>query len=84
MYVHFTTCKFNVKQKNKENKKMDKTLTPHMVKRLWKKMESRAALAAHLKISENTIRRWDNGKVDVNKSGYRFELARLMFKYGIS
>ena len=63
---------------------MDKKLTPHRVERLWKKMESRAALAAKLNVSENTIRRWENGKVDVNKSGYRFELTRLMFEHSIN
>ena len=63
---------------------MEKELTPNKIKRLWKKMENRAALAARLNVSEMTIRRWELGTINVNKSGYRFELARLMFEHGIN
>ena len=63
---------------------MEKKITPTKINKLWKKMGSMAALADRLEVSENTIRRWVNGTVDVNNSGYRFEIDRLMFEHRIN
>jgi len=62
---------------------MENKINPTKITRLWKKMGSMAALADRLKVSENTVRRWENGKIDINNSGYRFELDRLFFEYRI-
>ena len=63
---------------------MEKKITPTKINKLWKKMGSMAALADRLEVSENTIRRWVNGTVDVNNSGYRFEIDCLMFEHRIN
>ena len=63
---------------------MKKLITEAKIKRLWGKMGSRAALAAHLEVSEMSVRGWEKGYVDCNKSGYRFEIARLLEEHGIN
>ena len=63
---------------------MKKKITPNQITKLWKVKGSMAALADQLGISENTIRRWANGKVDINRSGYRLEIDRLLFEHRIS
>ena len=63
---------------------MNKPITPHKIVRLRKKMGNYAALAVHLKVTEMTIRRWEKGTPDVNVSGYRFEIDRLLTENGIN
>ena len=63
---------------------MKKKITPKQVTKLWHEVGSMAALADRLGTSENTIRRWANGTVDINKSGYRLEIDRLLFEHRIS
>lgn len=63
---------------------MKKKITPKQVTKLWKVKGSMAALADQLGTSENTIRRWSNGTVDINKTGYRLEIDRLLFEHRIS
>ena len=46
-------------------------------------MGTYAALAHRLSVTEMTIRRWEKGEPDINVSGYRFEVERLLFEYGI-
>ena len=59
-------------------------ITPLKVKKLREKMGTYAALANRLGVTEMTIRRWEKGEPDINVSGYRFEVARLMFEHGIN
>ena len=63
---------------------MKKNITPTKITRLWGKMGTRASLAAHLSISEASVRGWESGNTDINKSGYRFEVERLLVEHGIS
>ena len=63
---------------------MKKKITPRQVTKLWKAKGSMAALADQLGTSENTVRRWSNGTVDINKTGYRLEIDRLLFEHRIS
>jgi len=72
------------KKDKQENKKMNVKITPVKVRKLREKMGSYAALAHPLGVTEMTIRRWEKGTIDINVSGYRFEVARLMFENGIS
>ena len=62
---------------------MIKQISPVKVRRLVKKMGSYAALASRLDITEMTVRRWEKGEPDINVSGYRFEVERLLFEFGI-
>ena len=63
---------------------MNRQIAPTKVKRLRKKMGSYAALANRLSVTEMTVRRWEKGEPDINVSGYRFEVERLLFEYGIN
>ena len=63
---------------------MKKNITPTKIKRLWEKMGSRASLAARLGISEMAVRKWEKGEVNLDNSGYRFEVERLLFEHGIN
>ena len=62
---------------------MKKKITQKQINKLWKATGNMAALASRLDVSEMTVRRWDNGSTDINSSGYRFEVERLIFEYGI-
>ena len=62
---------------------MTTKITPIKVRRLREKMGTYAALAHRLSVTEMTIRRWEKGEPDINVSGYRFEVERLLFEYGI-
>ena len=63
---------------------MKKNITRSQMTKLWKAKGSRAALAARLEVTEMSIRGWENGKPDVNKSLIRFEVARLLEEHGIN
>ena len=62
---------------------MGKQIKPTQVKKLREKMGTYAAIAHRLGVTEMTVRRWEAGKIDINVSGYRFEVERLLFEYGI-
>ena len=63
---------------------MKKKITTHQITKLCQKMGNINALASRLEVSEMSIRRWEKGTVDINSSGYRFEVERILFEYGIN
>ena len=63
---------------------MKKKITTTQITKLCERMGNRAALASRLDVSEISVRRWEKGDPDINGIGYRFEVERLLFEYGIN
>jgi DNA-binding transcriptional regulator YiaG len=63
---------------------MPKKITKGNITKLWEILGSRAALADRLEVSENTVRRWEKGVSDINLTGYKFEVDRLLYEHGIN
>ena len=62
---------------------MKKKITTQQITKLYQAMGNMTALASRLDVSEITVRRWEKGEPDINGVGYRFEVERLLFEYGI-